>query len=98
MQRFPTEGLEGRVQQHGHHDHRTLPLWTFLWGYINEKLYSIPVPHIDTLKAMKRDALVAETEEMLEKARTEIEHRLNVFRATNGAHVEVYYVAQKKST
>jgi hypothetical protein len=42
------------------------------------------------LKARIRDTLAAVTEEMLEKTWREIEYRLDVLRATNGARVEVY--------
>jgi hypothetical protein len=34
MQRFQTYELRGTIQHHGHHVHRTLPLWTFLWFQI----------------------------------------------------------------
>jgi hypothetical protein len=78
------------VQHHGHQVHRTLPLCTFLWGYVKDKLCSTPVPDNDTLKARIRDALAVVIEEMLEKTQREIEYRLDVLRATNGAHVEVY--------
>jgi hypothetical protein len=61
-----------------------------LWGYVKDKVYSTPVPDTDTLKARIRDALAAVAEEMLEKTWREIEYRLDVPRATNGARVEVY--------
>jgi hypothetical protein len=48
-------------------------------------VYSTPLADIDTLKPRLRDAL-----EMLEKTWREIEYRLDVLRATNGAYVEVY--------
>jgi hypothetical protein len=53
-------------------------------------VYSTPVPDTDTLKARIRGALAAVTEAMLEKTWREIEYTLDVLRATNGAHVEVY--------
>jgi hypothetical protein len=59
----------------------------FLWGYVKDKVYSTPFPDIDTLKARIRDALATVAEEMLEKTWREIEYRLDVLRATNGAHV-----------
>jgi hypothetical protein len=77
------------VPHHGHHVHRTLPLWTFLWGYVKNKVYSTPVPDIDTLKARTRDVSATVVEEVLEKTWIEIEYRLDVLRATKGAHVEV---------
>jgi hypothetical protein len=90
MQRLQNDGLGGTVKHHGHHVHRTLPLCTFSWGYVKDKMYSTPVPDTDTLKARIRGALAAVTEEMLEKTWREIEYRLDVLRATNGEHVEVY--------
>jgi hypothetical protein len=59
-------------------------------GGMFELVYSTPVPDIDTLKARIKDALVAVTEEMLEKTWREMEYRLDVLRATNGAYGEVY--------
>jgi hypothetical protein len=69
----------------------------FLWRYVKDKVYSTPIPDTDTLKARIRDALAAVTEEMLEKTWREIEYRLDVLRATNGAHVEVYLYSTKKA-
>jgi hypothetical protein len=54
------------------------------------KVYSTPVPDIDTLKARTRGALVGLTEEMLEKTRREIEYRADILWATNGTYVDVY--------
>jgi hypothetical protein len=65
--------LGGTVQHHGHHVHRTLSLWTFLWGYVKDKVYSTPVPDTDILKARIRDALAVVAEEALKKTRKEIE-------------------------
>jgi hypothetical protein len=62
----------------------------FLWGYVKDKGYSTPVPDTDILKARIRDALAAVTEEMLDKTWREIEYRLDVLQATNGAHFEGY--------
>jgi hypothetical protein len=67
-----------------------ITLWTFLWGFVKDKVYSTPVPDTGILKARIRDALAAVTEEMLEKSWREIEYRLDVLRAANGAHVEAY--------
>jgi hypothetical protein len=66
------------------------PSGLFIWGYVKDKVYSTPAPDTDTLKGRIRDALAAVTEEMLEKIWREIEYRLDVLRATNGAYVEVY--------
>jgi len=62
----------------------------FLWGYAKDKLFSTPVPDITNLKARITDAFATITEDMLENIRREIDYRLDVLRATKGAHVEVY--------
>jgi len=66
------------------------PLDFFLWGYVKDKVFSTPVPDITNLKARITDAFVTITEDMLENTWREIEYRLDVLRATKGAHVEVY--------
>jgi hypothetical protein len=43
------------------------PLDFVLWVYVKDKVYSTPVPDIDTLKARLRNALAEVTEELLEK-------------------------------
>ena len=66
------------------------PLDFFLWGCVNDKVFSTPVPDIANLKARITDAFATITEDMLENTWKEIEYRLDVLRAKNGAHVEVY--------
>jgi len=53
---------------------RYYPLYFFLWGYVKGKVFSTPVPDITNLENTWR----------------EIYYRLDVLRATKGAHVEVY--------
>jgi len=62
----------------------------FLRGYVKNKVFSTPVPYITNLKARITDAFVTITEDMLENTCREIGYRLDVLRATKGAHVEVY--------
>jgi len=66
------------------------PLDFFLWGYVKDKVFSTPVPDITNLKARIIDALATITEHMLENTWIEIDYRLDVLRATKGAHVEMY--------
>jgi len=66
------------------------PFDLLLWRYVKEKLFSTPVPDITNLKARKTDAFATITEHMLENTWREIVYRLDVLRATKGAHVEVY--------
>jgi len=53
-------------------------------------VFSTPVPDIIDLKARITDAFATLTEDVLENTRRETDYRLDVLRATKGAHVEVY--------
>jgi len=50
----------------------------------------VTVPDITDMKARITDAFATVTEDMLENTWREIDYRLDVLRATNGAHIEVY--------
>jgi len=67
-----------------------IPLDFFLRRYVKDKVFSAPVPDITNLKARITDAFATITEDMLENTWREIGYRLDVLRATKGAHVEVY--------
>jgi len=66
------------------------PLDFFLRGYVKDKVFSTPVPDITDLKARITDAFATITEDMLENTWRETDCRLDVLRATKGAHVDVY--------
>ena len=86
MQHFQTGGLGEMVRHPGHHDRRiSPPLASFYGG-----MFSTPVPDITNLKARITDAFATITEDMMENTRTGIYYRLDVLRATKGAHVEVH--------
>jgi len=53
-------------------------------------VFSTPVPDITNLKARITDGIVTVTEDMLENTWRGIDYRLDVLRATKGAHDEVY--------
>ena len=74
------------------------PLNFFLWRYVKDKVFSTPVPDITNLKARLIDAFATITEDMLENTWREIGYRLDVLRATKGAHVEVYWCVVKKTS
>ena len=52
-------------------------------------MFSTPVPDITNWKVTITDAFDTITEDMFENKWREINYRLNVLRATKGAHVEV---------
>ena len=66
------------------------PLDFFLWGYVKDKVFSTQVPDITNLKARITDAFATITEDILVNTWREVDYRLDVLRATKGAHVEVY--------
>jgi hypothetical protein len=53
-------------------------------------VFSTPVPDITNLKTRITDAFSTETEDMSENTWRKIDYRLDVLRATRGAHIEVY--------
>jgi uncharacterized protein with LGFP repeats len=62
----------------------------FLWGYIKDVVYNTKFRDINDLKERITDAIATVDEAMLERTWMEIEYRLDVLRATNGANVEVF--------
>ena len=66
------------------------PLDFFLWNYIKHVVYCTNVKDISDLKERINAAMKTIDEEMLKRTWTGIEYRLDVLRATNGAHLEVY--------
>jgi len=57
---------------------------------VKDNVFPTPVPDITNLKARITDAFATITEDVLENTWREIEYRLDVLRATKGAHVEVH--------
>ena len=66
------------------------PLDFFLWGYVKDRVFATPVSDIGELRNRIRDVISTITDEMLTRTLQEFEYRLDIIRATNGAHVEVY--------
>ena len=66
------------------------PFRLFLWGYVKDRVYRTPVRDVETLQSRIIEVLATVNEEMLENTWRKIEYRLDILRATNGAHVEVY--------
>jgi hypothetical protein len=62
----------------------------FLWGYVKDIVYRTKVRDITNLKQRITDAIATIGEGMLQRTWQEIEYSLDVLRATNGAHIEVY--------
>lgn len=66
------------------------PLDFFLWGYVKNIVYSEKIRNIDHLRQRILVAVASVTPVMLTNTWREIEYRLDICRATNGSHIEVY--------
>ena len=66
------------------------PLDFFLWGYVKSRIYQTPVQDLADLRGRIIDACASVTPAMLQNTWREIEYRLDVIRATRGAHMEIY--------
>jgi hypothetical protein len=62
----------------------------FLWGYVKDIVHRTKVRDITNLKQRITDAIATTDEGMPQRTWQEIEYRLDVLRANNGAHIEVY--------
>ena len=66
------------------------PLDFFLWGYITNIVYAEKIRNIQHLQERITPAIETVTRDMIQKTWQEIEFRLDVCRATIGAHIEMY--------
>lgn len=66
------------------------PLDFFFWGHIKNVVYSEKIRDINHLRERIVTAVGTVTPDMLVNTWREFEYRLDVCRATNGSHVEVY--------
>ena len=66
------------------------PLDFFLCGYIKNIVYAEKIRNIQHLQERITSAIENVTRDMIQKTWQEIEYRLDVSRATNGAHIEMY--------
>ncbi|GBL90621.1 hypothetical protein AVEN_219296-1 [Araneus ventricosus] len=66
------------------------PLDFFFGGYIKDRVFATPIADVEELKARIQAAVCTVTEDMLKNTWRELENRLEILRATKGAHVEIY--------
>lgn len=66
------------------------PLDFFLWGYIKNIVYAEKIRDLDHLRERISAAILTVTPEMIARTWQEIDYRLDICRATNGAHIETY--------
>ncbi|PSN29648.1 hypothetical protein C0J52_28432, partial [Blattella germanica] len=65
------------------------PLDFFICGYVKYRLFATPVEDLHDLRTRILDTTETIPMDMLDRTWHEIEHRLDIVRATNGAHIEV---------
>jgi hypothetical protein len=66
------------------------PLEVFLWSFVKDEVYVPPVSiTLKNLKDRIRTATAQTDQPLLQSVWQEVEHRLDVYRATNGAHTEL---------
>ena len=67
------------------------PMDFFLWGYVKDIHYRTKVREINDLQHRIIEAIDTVTVDMLARTWQEIEYWLDIVRATDGAHVEMYH-------
>ena len=82
-------GRDGPISWPPHSPEITL-LDFFLWGYVKDIVYRTKVRDMTDLRQRISNAIATINEAMLQQTWHKIEYRLNVLRATNGSHIDVY--------
>ncbi|KFM71819.1 hypothetical protein X975_22357, partial [Stegodyphus mimosarum] len=82
-------GREGRIPWPPRSPDIT-PLDFFILGFVKNNVYRRSVPNIDDLKARITTAVASVDADMLAGTWCKIEYRLDILRATKGAHMEVH--------
>ncbi|GBO37774.1 hypothetical protein AVEN_151048-1 [Araneus ventricosus] len=65
------------------------PLDFYLWGYVKQHVYSERINDINHLKQRITDVIHSVTPDVLTHVWEVLDYRLDVCRATNGAHIEL---------
>ncbi|PSN42399.1 hypothetical protein C0J52_21658, partial [Blattella germanica] len=65
------------------------PLDFFLWGYVKVRVFPTSVQDLHDVRTRILDTTGTIPMDMLDRTWHEIEYRLDIVRAANGAHVEV---------
>ena len=61
----------------------------FLWGYVKDRVYVPPLPAtVDKLQQRVTAAVNSVTPDMLQRAWSELDYRIDVCRVTRGGHIE----------
>ena len=61
----------------------------FLWGYIKDRVFVLPLPvSLNELKQSITTAVASVDEDMLRSVWTELDYRIDICRVTRGSHIE----------
>jgi hypothetical protein len=66
------------------------PLDFFLCSYVKNIVYQVKINDLQHLKARIRDPMTTVTPNILQATWHEVKYRLDICRATKGAHIEIY--------
>ena len=92
MQIFSISGLEEEDPLPGLLGHPIWPLMIFFWGFVKNVVYQGDRPTtLEELRGRITNAAALVTPQMLQNTWREVEHRLDVCRATQGAHIELHW-------
>jgi len=69
---------------------RSPDITPILWRYVKDKIVFDTIYRYYKFEGKNKDVFATITEDMLKNTWREIDYRLDVLRATKGAHVEVY--------
>jgi hypothetical protein len=66
------------------------PMSIILWGYVKNCVYGENIRDLQHLQDRIATAIATVTPDIIQRAWHEIEYRLDICRAKNGAHIETY--------
>jgi hypothetical protein len=87
---FPRRWIgRGGLKQWPPHSPNLTSLDFYFWGYVKQIVYSFRIHNIQPLKQRIREAATSVTPDVLGRVWQKVEYRLDVCRATSGAHLEL---------
>jgi hypothetical protein len=63
----------------------------FLWAYVKNIVYQVKINDLQHMKGRTKDTMATVTPNMLQATWNEVDYRLDICRATKGAHTEIYW-------
>jgi hypothetical protein len=66
------------------------PMDFFFWGYLKHIVYAEKIQDMHHLKERINSVITTVTPDMIQRTWSEINYRLDICRATGGAHIETF--------